>query len=1348
VVSGLGSPTPSPFPGSGSAADTREVLSMGGMFAEPPSLLLQSLSQAARLRSVRSESPAVTPSGVKRSYLRGASLDPVLGPSLAFSPELDLVMESASQADDDDESAATPVPTEVTPAALTSEARGAQSPADAAVRILVDKIDASASVSSIGGLISVDFKMTVMDFLKKYHADVLRLGAVATHLGKLRQHKSNGTYPTALQSIREPKIQWSHEFMAAPNSVRENFSTAATRSFTGFAETVSAAVSGIKDEILDKWIVEKKRELALFQQAAAAESAVKNLRDALGERMGDLRSRFTYEVFGQRPVDPLPLQIREIIAERTFRYEVLSRASPAIVAKVNSIVHNAEDRRLSDALKRMELSQDASRSAAETPKNEISLLAKKVADLTKKLGGKKKVCDALSPFILCSASLLPMTSSSLADYCSSLIEAAVEELLEGDEKGSQADQHQKPPEEVFESGLLSQEGYQEDETFKRWEQGFQEEEWQEIGLACDKFDSFFGLSCASLHSDSELCTSCSVRSFLHSSLPFSLVSDLVLRPFVQICAFYYLVHVLPSRRKINIFDYTTYPQIVTYMPREISFALLNFSAPDWLLGSLCYTRAVHSNLNLSIPKEVLDPLSVGLRYLWPIGFSSEKVRSSWNKLSLKASAQWIYQTETRPTTQRWSYDEEQKRLFEIKNFHPSNPTSDFELYRILEEEYKPSDEFFRLPVPFVTREQPSSAREVPWIAEAFELGWQEVDRVLQSSPTVNREGRSRAIDLNEALRWLEPNKVLVKPTDKNLGTALVSLEWYDDAICNFIRNNKGYQIIDHVQAQVRLIRQVRQIIGVANTVIVGDFPGLRSYITSRLSGLRMDESTGWRVEEPEGWIDELTLTIPLFNGLPKIHKNPWAIRPIVPCHSVIQQPASQMLSVLLKCLLPQFPWILVSSKHLCRDIEGIVNPRLRSLSRPSWRDKIFICTADIGGFYTNVNIQDCSARLKDLAEKTYGDSDRGAEKVRLITDLFHLQQDTLIFRVKSLYNDWLVAQKDGLAMGMDAAPDIANLYAATYEQELFENEPVLRDGLLLYRRYIDDIFTIVLAPNLDACKSILGRLILPGLKLNWEYSHSSGVFLDLDLWRSPHHPDQRIKYRPYRKPLNNFERLPWCTGHSSKILKAAFKSEVHRLAVLSYTPQIYSEELSWLKDLYISRGYPPLVIKKWCKKAHDYAYQNRLDWKPQEALGEGRVWPLRSTMNPVWDMLDFSSISEEISAYGLRVGESPSNIAKWRKRIVKALKRPQNMGDRENQYNRKLCQLTKEDTKINLGLQGLMSPSDSSSLEVLSPGRQLPQLYVRPQPPVEDFTQPHLRSQPPSPSRGADRIDPNVFLDV
>ena len=111
--------------------------------------------------------------------------------------------------------------------------------------------------------------------------------------------------------------------------------------------------------------------------------------------------------------------------------------------------------------------------------------------------------------------------------------------------------------------------------------------------------------------------------------------------------------------------------------------------------------------------------------------------------------------------------------------------------------------------------------------------------------------------------------------------------------------------------------------------------------------------------------------------------------------------------------------------------------------------------------------------------------------------------------------------------------------------------------------------------------------------------------------------------------MNNFERLPWCTGHSLQLLRGAFKSEVHRFAVASWSSHVYSEELVWLKDLYISRGYPPATVMQWIKSSKGDAYKNRLDWTFDSEVEESaRVWPLKSVMNPVWQKLNLGMVSE------------------------------------------------------------------------------------------------------------------------
>jgi hypothetical protein len=67
-------------------------------------------------------------------------------------------------------------------------------------------------------------------------------------------------------------------------------------------------------------------------------------------------------------------------------------------------------------------------------------------ELTKKLGGKKKVSDTLLSFFLCSA-FLHVTARDLTKLCSEFLDAGVEEIGEGEEEDPQADHHQKPPTE-------------------------------------------------------------------------------------------------------------------------------------------------------------------------------------------------------------------------------------------------------------------------------------------------------------------------------------------------------------------------------------------------------------------------------------------------------------------------------------------------------------------------------------------------------------------------------------------------------------------------------------------------------------------------------------------------------------------------------------------------------------------------------------------------------------------------------------------------------------------------------------------------------------------------------------
>ena len=124
------------------------------------------------------------------------------------------------------------------------------------------------------------------------------------------------------------------------------------------------------------------------------------------------------------------------------------------------------------------------------------------------------------------------------------------------------------------------------------------------------------------------------------------------------------------------------------------------------------------------------------------------------------------------------------------------------------------------------------------------------------------------------------------------------------------------------------------------------------------------------------------------------------IRPVIPCHSVVQGPVSEFLSCILKTLLADHRQILTSTKELVHAFEYELHPKLALLSSLQWRSSIFICTADIEGFYTNVPIQDCTIKLRDLIAHKFGRGCSGRVKADFVQELFSIQQDDLIFRAQ------------------------------------------------------------------------------------------------------------------------------------------------------------------------------------------------------------------------------------------------------------------------------------------------------------------------------------------------------------
>jgi hypothetical protein len=453
--------------------------------------------------------------------------------------------------------------------------------------------------------------------------------------------------------------------------------------------------------------------------------------------------------------------------------------------------------------------------------------------------------------------------------------------------------------------------------------------------------------------------------------------------------------------------------------------------------------------------------------------------------------------------------------------------------------------------------------------------------------------------LAELREFLDINKYVITQTDKNLGSAVVTREWIIAGGHKLLGDEANYRKVTGEQvleATERLVKKVKTIAtkpdAYGNTVLDW-FPQLSKFLCGKI---------------PKNSEGDLPRTLedfkfPNFYVIPKIHKTPTAYRPIVPCHSCVQEPAAKVVSKYLKQILAIYPTIISGSKDLAR--------KLSSLQQLNANRKVYIITGDIVAFYPNIPRQEAIKVCVDLWTDycvTRPDLVPAEEKV-LVTSCLLLAAGSPLF---VQFQGQFYQQINGIPMGQSCSPDIANLYGATFEEQWLRLSPDPR--IVMFGRYIDDCLAIVYASTKDEALSIVAPLVYPGLTMEWSASEYSSPFLDMLLYVDRR--TNRLEWKPYRKPLNHLERLPWASFHPPDVKRGTFLGEMSRLATLSSTPGAYVEALEDLRRLYVARGYPKPVLNAWIKENRLLRWRQRLATKVQSRAD---VLVLKSEFNPVWE---------------------------------------------------------------------------------------------------------------------------------
>jgi hypothetical protein len=271
-----------------------------------------------------------------------------------------------------------------------------------------------------------------------------------------------------------------------------------------------------------------------------------------------------------------------------------------------------------------------------------------------------------------------------------------------------------------------------------------------------------------------------------------------------------------------------------------------------------------------------------------------------------------------------------------------------------------------------------------------------------------------------------------------------------------------------------------------------------------------------------------TFRLPIFYGLPKVHKVPMSLRPVVSSTNSLLSVFSTWLDYRMKELIHLVPSYLKDSTSFIQEVKELQLP-----------DNALLFTADAKSMYTNIDVEIGISSIKNFLITN-------REKIstnfpcNLFLEILEIVMKNNIFSFGNTY--WL--QLKGTAMGTPAACAYATITFGHFEHTVLL--PAFKDNLLFYRPYIDDIFGVWLPPRTDksATWNNFNTLLNSWGNLKWEANTPSTTthFLDLNVTIK----NSTITASTYQKPLNLYLYIPPRSAHPYSCLKGLIKGELGR----------------------------------------------------------------------------------------------------------------------------------------------------------------------------------------------------------
>jgi len=408
--------------------------------------------------------------------------------------------------------------------------------------------------------------------------------------------------------------------------------------------------------------------------------------------------------------------------------------------------------------------------------------------------------------------------------------------------------------------------------------------------------------------------------------------------------------------------------------------------------------------------------------------------------------------------------------------------------------------------------------------------------------TIPTKSNIRKSDIQQYNKLLYDKDILVILADKNLGYAVVTKSWYLEKCFDHL-NSPSYNKITHEYYK-----------GVQGKPTINHLvDSLTDLIMEYQDHLGSDEIK-WILQKPKDEWQPMRFYITA-----KVHKKPVKGRPIVPSMTWMTFHLSEWLANQLNPLLANTEWVLKDSYDLLAAFEQINQTDLPYTVK--------IASADVEALYPNMDINVGLTLIKNFIEELEWQNKHKR-------DFLIKAMEFVLTKGYIAFDGEIYQQTNGAAMGSPMIPPYANIFMYQLEKDTVHKYKNA-GSLLLYKRFIDDVFIITKDSNISELQNDLNSLH-PAIKLTWTPAAKHCSFLDINAFVK----NGKLHTNVYQKQLNTYAYLPFHSYHTKAQKRGFIKGEAIRYARIC-TSEVDFKLMVKLFTLRLQRrGYPLSFIQR------------------------------------------------------------------------------------------------------------------------------------------------------------------------